>query len=750
MRLMSGSFFPRFERWSDRVQLALLVALLGAVCIALLGRIFMPPAPSFPLAWHSGAGASAQRGESGPDGDGMVVRIPGGSQPVGFDVVASLPEAMREQGIVALRFERTALDRIEVEDLGTGQVVRDGFYEVNRERLPGLTSSYQFNVMVPREGDLHLRVRAQSATPTSLMGRLEPHLLAGRDDRRIAGTAAMSYAVYLVLALVVIALYIATGQRSMLAFSWFALLRLLVLMSVNGHLYQIPGMAWFGGFGNHGTSALMILGIAAGIVLVQEHGALPGEAHGNRWRQMSLAVVVAAVIVSAALLFAPLPPVAAWGLGQGAWLVLALVGLAFCVRAYRNGIPHRVAVVAAVLLSFFASLAHLAYETGLIAHWWWAGRLLQITGAMLCTVVAISLVRRIESYRIELARARQNQQQLRRQMDAQTAVRELERDLAHSLGDIADPELEFAAIHRLLAAATACLGLDGAGLVQFPGRRAPQVYALPTTMLDELRGWLAPRRNWVESVATGAAPIENHTPVVGRGLRSVLVPAQVLKGSHSVLVIERNAEAPALSAADLAALASMANAVREALEQQREARALIVTARIDALTGVLNRNSLDIDLAAALTQAARTRSPLAVLFLDIDHFKRINDEFGHAAGDECLRAVARLLRSSLRSGDLLGRYGGEEFVVVSPGAPLAVAQQLGERIRAAVETLEIEWEGRSIPVTISVGIAMRRRDEAKPAHLLDRADQALYDAKRRGRNQVRFDLDAAAFDPASG
>ncbi|MBS0200825.1 MAG: diguanylate cyclase [Proteobacteria bacterium] len=731
------------------MQLAVLVALLGAVCVALLGRIFTPPAASFPIAWHSIDGDVTQQGESGEDGDGLVARVPGGNRLVSFDVTASVPDATREQGIVALRFERTALDRIEVEDLATGQVVVDGFYEVNRERLPGLSSSYQFNVMVPREGDLHLRIRAQSAIPSALMARLEPHLLAGRDDRRIAGTAAMSYAVYLVLALVMIALYIATKQRSMLAFSWFALLRLLVLMSVNGHLYQIPGMSWFGIFGNHGTLVLMILMVAAGIELVQEHGALAGEMHAQRWKRVAAAATIAAIAVSCVLLFAPLPPVVAWGLGQCSWFVLALIALTFCVRAFRNRIPHRWAVLAAVMVSFTASLAHLAYETGLIAHWWWAGRLVQITGAVLCTVVAISLVRRIESYRIELARVRQNQQQLRRQMDAQTAVRELERDLAHSLGDIADPELEFAAIHRMLAAATACLALEGAGLVQFPGRRAPQAYALPTTMLDELRGWLAPRRNWVESVATGAAPVENHTPVVGRGLRSLLVPAQVLKGSHSVLVIERSADAPALSAADHAALASMANAVREALEQQREARALMVTARIDALTGVLNRNSLDGDLVASLAQAARSRSPLAVLFLDIDHFKRINDQLGHAAGDECLRAVARLLRSSLRSGDLLGRYGGEEFVVVSPGAPLAVAQQLGERIRAAVESLEIEWEGHRVPITISVGIAMRRRDENEPVHLLERADQALYDAKRRGRNQVRFDLDAAAFDPAS-
>lgn len=745
---MPGFLFPRLERWSDRLQLAVLVVLLVAICAALLGRIFTPPASSLPLSWRAitdGAGAGEWTRDTG--GDGMVAMVPGNGREAAFDVVATVPDAMREQGIVAMRFERTAFDRIEVEDIGAGGVTDDGFFSINQDRLPGLTSSYLFNLVVPRQGDLHLRVRASSQVPVALLGRIEPHLSAGRDDRRITGTAAMSYAICLVLAMVMLALYAATGQRGMVAFSWFAVLRLLELMSVNGHLYQLPATAWFGRFGEQGILSLMVLGIGAVIVLFHEHGSRAGESHAQRWKHFASVSATASMAMAAVLLFAPMSPVTAWLSGEAAWLVLAIIALVYCARAFRNGIPHRVAVMVVVLASFTASLMHLVYESGLIPHWWWAGRLLQITGAVLCTVMAVSLVRRIESYRIELARAHRTHQQLRRQMDAQAAIRTLENDLSTTLGDVADPGLEFAAIHRLLAAVTACLGLEGAGMVQFPGRRAPQVYAHPGITLDALRGWLVPRHGWVESVATGAAPAENHTPVVGRGLRSMLVPAQVLAGSHSVLLIECREDAPEFTAADYAALASMVNATREALARQREARALLETARIDALTGVLNRNSLDNDLAAVVSQSARTRTPLAVLFLDIDHFKRINDHLGHAAGDECLRAVARLLRANVRSGDLLGRYGGEEFVVVSPGASLAVAQQLGERIRAAVQMLEIEWEGHTIPVTVSVGIAMRRRDEREATHLLERADQALYDAKRRGRNQVRYDLDAAAFDP---
>ena len=132
-----------------------------------------------------------------------------------------------------------------------------------------------------------------------------------------------------------------------------------------------------------------------------------------------------------------------------------------------------------------------------------------------------------------------------------------------------------------------------------------------------------------------------------------------------------------------------------------------------------------------------TASPLSVLFIDLDWFKPINDTHGHACGDHCLRAVAQALCGQLRPGDVVGRYGGEEFLVLLPGSDAAAARVLAERLRRTIEGLSIEWEGRRIRVTASFGLAGMRERDTGLASLLARADKALYQAKREGRNCVR-------------
>jgi len=173
------------------------------------------------------------------------------------------------------------------------------------------------------------------------------------------------------------------------------------------------------------------------------------------------------------------------------------------------------------------------------------------------------------------------------------------------------------------------------------------------------------------------------------------------------------------------------------LHRQRvELQALAWT---DALTGVANRHYLDHVLSEATAQAEAPPRTLAVLMLDIDHFKRLNDSLGHASGDECLRQVAAALRQSLsRPGDLLARYGGEEFIALLQGSDLEGALQVAERARLAVEGLAIPhpaWPaGR---VTISIGCASGQAGSAaEMRHLISAADQALYAAKAAGRNRV--------------
>jgi two-component system cell cycle response regulator len=143
-------------------------------------------------------------------------------------------------------------------------------------------------------------------------------------------------------------------------------------------------------------------------------------------------------------------------------------------------------------------------------------------------------------------------------------------------------------------------------------------------------------------------------------------------------------------------------------------------------------------LAALVEQAAARGKPLAVLILDIDFFKSINDAHGHDAGDDVLREFSLRIRKSLRNIDLACRYGGEEFVIVMPETDMAVATMVAERIRRriATEPFAIQQGARKLEVTISIGIAALGGPGDNAAAILKRADQALYRAKRDGRNRV--------------
>jgi two-component system cell cycle response regulator len=158
----------------------------------------------------------------------------------------------------------------------------------------------------------------------------------------------------------------------------------------------------------------------------------------------------------------------------------------------------------------------------------------------------------------------------------------------------------------------------------------------------------------------------------------------------------------------------------------------------DALTGLFNRRYMESHLGTLIEQASARGKPLATLVIDIDYFKAINDSHGHDAGDDVLRDFALRIKRSIRGIDLACRYGGEEFVIVMPETDMTVAAMVAERLRRriAAEPFAIAQGSRRIPVTISIGIAGLRDKDDTPANLLKRADQALYRAKRDGRNRV--------------
>ena len=198
-------------------------------------------------------------------------------------------------------------------------------------------------------------------------------------------------------------------------------------------------------------------------------------------------------------------------------------------------------------------------------------------------------------------------------------------------------------------------------------------------------------------------------------------------GFANVVLLERLREANATLEARVEARTHELAEANERLEK---------LAAQDALTGAYNRRHFRTLAAQATSIARRQGRPVAVLMIDLDHFKGINDTHGHATGDETLRSLVHVCHATLREGDILGRYGGEEFCVLLPETDLDTAAHVAERLREAVAGLVLEGADGPFHITASIGAAAWDQADANIEPSLDRADQALYQAKKGGRNRV--------------
>jgi len=209
------------------------------------------------------------------------------------------------------------------------------------------------------------------------------------------------------------------------------------------------------------------------------------------------------------------------------------------------------------------------------------------------------------------------------------------------------------------------------------------------------------------------------------------------KGNHGFFLISRSLPPP-LTQGDLKFVDTLTGTVLTIIENYLLYSKLSQLAITDGLTGLYNHRHFQGLLKNELARAARYSYPIGLLLLDIDHFKIFNDTYGHQVGDEVLKAVANTINRNVRSTDAVARYGGEEMTIILPHTTLDSAGYVAEKIRRAVESLELPVEGKTVKITVSIGVSAFPDSAAEQSQLIQEADSALYKAKENGRNQVQI------------
>jgi diguanylate cyclase (GGDEF)-like protein len=404
-------------------------------------------------------------------------------------------------------------------------------------------------------------------------------------------------------------------------------------------------------------------------------------------------------------------------------------------EALRRRVPLAAATLLLVLLTVTTALARVALTHGWLVDLSWTRFGYQLSLVVTMALLMVGLLSRIGDFRHQRDRDQLARMDSERRLAREAARADLTVALQTRLRSSDSTDIEWIAFRLLLEQLAPQVPAEWAAVVAYGYHGHDVLVVEPTAAKQCVHDLVAARHLALKRFAANGIPLQQSA--VGNGVPCIeaLVPLSIRAPGWGLLLLQR-AGSDGFTTEEMALAGEFARLATLQADESQASAQLRRSAELDALTGTLNRRSMDQWLVRAFLDAHRQRRPLSLLFIDIDHFKSVNDRLGHAGGDHCLREVATALRGALDAGDMLGRYGGEEFVVLLPGRSGAEAREMAERLRASVERREFHHESHAERLTVSVGVATRLDREETPTEAVKRADQALYAAKRAGRNCV--------------
>lgn len=739
--------FPRWDipqHWLRSIAMVA-VLLLGLYALS-PGHAEPPVEPPLALRLSALPDAGGRLSELGRDGRSLRLGISEDMREARAELRFVLPPPTAESPHWVIWIPRTPVEsvRLRVENAWDGG---SRHFLSPRAAEGPLPVGYLFRLPSTWEGEIRLELSATALRSAVL----RPELISeGRADQYIQMATALTSLVYaslFTLGLMTLALFFASHDRGFLSFFVFCLSAGLLLAAFNGHLYLLDPLGLFQQLGAAGLHAIALLFVVASLRILLRYTDCKQSSPRltKAVRQICVLLVLLAAVLAAWR--ERLDPLAVW-LVPAAWAVGCLIALYVLGNAWRRRVPFSGAVLISVLGIAATTLAGELASSGVVAGSLWTDYGYQLAIMFCAAMVSVGLISRISRYREQRDREQRARADSERRMYREAVRTELLTALQTSLRGAAQDDIQPIVFRHLLEHLRRLVPTTTAVAVARGYHGRDILVVQPASYLEDIEATIGDRLQTLRRQLAGN--IEQQRPVTKTGESTpvaieALVALPVRAPAWGMILLERSG-ATVFHPEELTIVRELA---RLALLQADEAVAALHlrhTAEIDSLTGALNRRSLDQALARTFQHAHRKGSPLSVLFVDIDHFKAINDQLGHACGDHCLREIAKVINAQLSDEDIFGRYGGEEFMVILPDRQIEMARAIAEDIRSAIENAEVRHQGQSLRLTVSIGVAAHLAYETQPQHAVERADKALYAAKRAGRNRVS--VAPAVFSPS--